>query len=372
MVEVPGGSSLLVVSGLITNEPGPYTVRLSRSSQLQSTDFPAETGAAVVLESRSGETEVLVEEEDGTYRTSANGIQGQVGEEYRLRIQTAEERSYQSDWQLLKLSPPIDSLYFKYEEQETEDGTLQGLQTYLDTQQPENKTGYFRYEWIETWEYNAALPAQFTYLGNDNRVTFPPNRRCWVDVPSTAISIATSSRNVNGIVTRHPISYVSTETPRLRIGYSLLVKQYALDQQEYLFWQGIQETALSAGTLFDKQPQSVVGNLHRVDSDEPVLGYFSASTISEKRIFMVRADLPENTHVDQTLSDLCFDEIIYVEKSPTSEEEIFALLNRGLLFLDWVTVPGQGVVGYFFTTPICGDCTVQGGVLTKPDYWPGS
>ena len=369
-VNVPAGNSLLVVSGMITDQPGPYTIKLSRSNQLQSTEFPAETGAAVILESRSGQSEVLVEEEEGLYRTSANGIQGQVGEEYRIRIQTTGELLYESSWELLKQSPPIDNLYFEYEERDTEDGTLQGLQTYLDTQEPDNSIGYFRYEWIETWTYHADLPAQFTYLGNDNRVSFPPKKTCWIDEPSTAISIATSMQNVNGIVSRHPILYVSTETIRLRFKYSLLVKQYALDQEEFIFWEGIQETALSSGSLFDKQPQSIVGNLYRVDGDEPVLGYFSASSVSEKRIFMVRADLPENTFVNQTLSDLCFDGQIFVEKSPTSEEEIFELLDKGAVFFDWVVVPGQGIVGYIFTTPICSDCTVQGGSTEKPDYWP--
>lgn len=369
-VNVPAGNSLLVVSGMITDDPGPYTIKLSRSNSLQSTDFPSETGASVIIESRSGASEVLEEQEDGLYTTSPNGIQGQVGEEYRLRIQTSDEATYESTWQLLKQSPPIDSVYFEYQERPTEEGTLQGLQTFLDTQQPGDNTGYFRYEWIETWTYDADLPAMFTYLGNDNRISFPAKKTCWIDQPSTTLSIATSERNVNGIVSRHPILYVSTETTRLRIKYSLLVRQYALDQQEYLFWKGIEETALTSGTLFDKQPQSIVGNLFRVNSEEPVLGYFSASTVSEKRIFMVRSDLPENTPVDQTLSDLCFGGQVFIEKSPSSEEEIFELLDKGAVFFDWVVTPGAGIVGYIFTTPICSDCTVQGGSTERPEYWP--
>ena len=149
-----------------------------------------------------------------------------------------------------------------------------------------------------------------------------------------------------------------------------MVKQYAMDQQEYLFWQSLKETAVDAGTLFDKQPQSVTGNIRSVNSDEPVLGYFSASAISEKRIFLSTKDLPEDAAIDRTLTQQCFDTRRVVEKSPTSEQEIQELLDRGMIFFDWVVAPGAGIVAYIFTTPICADCTEQGGTLEKPDYWP--
>lgn len=369
-VDVPSGSSLLVVSGMITDQPGPYVIKLSRSNKLNSFEFPAESGAMVRLESQSGASEILVEEEDGFYLSSVDGIQGQEGEQYRLIIQTKDEKTYESDWKLLKVSPPIDSVYFEYKEQERKNDLLQGLQTFVDTHDPNNSTEYYRYEWTETWAYNAALPAQFTYLGNDNRVSFPPKRHCWIDVSSTSISVTSSVQNATDIISRHPILFVTTETPRLRIGYNLTVRQYALDQQEYLFWKALKETVNESGTLFDRQPQSITGNIHRVDSDEPVLGYFSASTISQERLFLASKDLPPNTNVNTTLTQLCFDGQVFIEKSATSETEISNALDRGEVFLDWVVVPGAGIVGYIFTTPICSDCTVQGGATEKPEYWP--
>jgi len=369
-VEVPAGSSLLVVSGMITDQPGPYVIKISRSTGLKSFEFPAESAAVVTLESQSGDSEILKEEEAGYYMTEDGGIQGQIGEQYRLTIVTKDEIAYESDWKLLKESPAIDSVYFEYKEQDIQDGVLQGLQTFVDTHDPNSKTEYYRFEWTETWAYNADLPAQFIYLGNDNRFSFPPKNHCWIDQPSTSISIASSLQNATDIISRHPILFVTTETPRLRVGYSLLVKQYALDQEEYLFWKTLKETANESGTLFDKQPQSITGNLHRVNSDEPVLGYFSASTIAEKRLFVQRSDLPEGIVVDATLSQLCFDGQVFIEKSATSEGEISKALDRGEIFYDWVVVPGIGITGYIFTTPICGDCTVQGGGTEKPEYWP--
>ena len=136
-------------------------------------EFPAESGASVSIESQGGEVELLVEEEPGYYTTAENGITGRIGEQYRLVIVTTDEKQYQSDWKLLKASPEIDSVYFEYKEQDSQDGLLQGLQTFVDVDDPNNNTTYYRYEWQETWEVRADLPAQFIYLGNDERELIP-------------------------------------------------------------------------------------------------------------------------------------------------------------------------------------------------------
>lgn len=369
-VEVPAGTSLLVVNAMITDDPGPYMVKLSRSSVLGSFDFPVETGAVVTIESASGEIETLDEALEGYYFTSENGIRGAVGEQYRLSIQTRNEKIVQSDWKLLKQSPPIDSVHSTFRQQATTNSFVMGIQTFVDTHDPTNSTEFYRYEWIETWKYTVALAAEFEYLGNDTRRNIERKWACWIDKPSTSINIASSSQNVSDIISSQPILYVTTETPRLRFLYSLLVKQYALDQEEFLFWKGLKETVNESGTLFDKQPQSITGNMHRIGSDEPVLGYFSASTVSTQRIFLDRSDLPENTLVNVGIFDNCLDTALTIPKSISSEREIVEVLNKGLVFFDWTVLPGQGIVDYIFTSVPCSDCTFQGGTTEKPDYWP--
>ena len=56
---------MLVVSGMITDQPGPYVINMSRSAPLGSLEFQVESGATVTLESGSGFSEVLTEEEEG-------------------------------------------------------------------------------------------------------------------------------------------------------------------------------------------------------------------------------------------------------------------------------------------------------------------
>ena len=48
----------------------------------------------------------------------------------------------------------------------------------------------------------------------------------------------------------------------------------------------------SLGTIFDAQPSEIKGNIYSAsDPAEPVIGYISATTIEEKRIFIEQADL---------------------------------------------------------------------------------
>ena len=370
-VEVPSGNSLLVVDAMITDQPGPYMVKLSRSSALNSTDFPAESGAVVTLESTSGEEEVLEEAMDGYYFTSENGIKGIIGEQYRLSIQTGDQVTYQSDWELLKRTPAIDSVYFIYQEQDSRDGLLQGMQTFVDTHDPANDTRYYRYEWVESWQYRVPYSTPFEYLGNDNVKLIEEKETCWIEEPSSSINVTTTIQNQTDKVSRHPILFVTTQTPRLRIRYSLLLKQYALDEDEYFFWKNLKETVNEGGTLFDRQPQSITGNLHRIDSSEPVLGYFSASAISTERIFIDRRlHIPENVRVDASLLTQCMSDTFVVDKfgNPDPDAEVFGLINRGLVFHDfWRDF--VAITGYIITTVPCSDCTYHGGTTEKPNYW---
>ncbi|MDZ7777912.1 MAG: DUF4249 family protein [Bacteroidales bacterium] len=59
--------NLLVVDGMISNEPGPYTIKLSRSSPANKPDVHPFTGCDVQLhEKSSGNSETFSEEAAGT------------------------------------------------------------------------------------------------------------------------------------------------------------------------------------------------------------------------------------------------------------------------------------------------------------------
>jgi len=98
----------LVVEGQITDQPGPYTVRLTRTADYSyKTLNLLETGAVVSIEDNQGNRETLREQAPGgVYQTRVGGIQGVAGRTYKLTIQTKSGTRYESVPELITAAPP--------------------------------------------------------------------------------------------------------------------------------------------------------------------------------------------------------------------------------------------------------------------------
>lgn len=98
MPEMDKYENLLVVDGIIANEPGPYTIKLSRTSNDNKPDYNPLPGCNVNLHEEAGSLEVLKEVDPGVYRTDSGGIRGQVGKSYKLEINTPDDEHYESEF----------------------------------------------------------------------------------------------------------------------------------------------------------------------------------------------------------------------------------------------------------------------------------
>jgi hypothetical protein len=117
-LKIQGESGVLVVDGLITDEPGPYFVTLSRSVSYNSDNVlrvyaTPEAGAQVRLSDNEGNSELLVETKPGTYRTTT--AQGIIGKSYTLSIVTARGKHYKSIAEPLLPVPKMGLLEFDFE-----------------------------------------------------------------------------------------------------------------------------------------------------------------------------------------------------------------------------------------------------------------
>ncbi|HKL38440.1 MAG TPA: DUF4249 family protein, partial [Bacteroidales bacterium] len=97
--EVDDFENVLVIQGMITNQPGPYRVKISRTMGLSEKHPEAyrETGAVVTISDEKGNFETLTEKAPGIYQTDPNGIQGNIGHEYVLTVYTADGSNYESE-----------------------------------------------------------------------------------------------------------------------------------------------------------------------------------------------------------------------------------------------------------------------------------
>ena len=112
-----GENNRLVVAGEITNEPGPYSVRFTRStSYFYNRPAPAELGAIVTI-SDGEQTFILSDDDnDGTYWTdsAARGIPGRT---YTLNIKLTNGEEYEAV-DHMPIPNRFDTIYYEYTNEE--------------------------------------------------------------------------------------------------------------------------------------------------------------------------------------------------------------------------------------------------------------
>ena len=81
--------SNIVIDGFVSDQPGPYTINVSKAFDIES---KSSIRAAISVKELAilddvGNREVLIEISKGNYQTSVNGMRGKVGSSYRLRVE---------------------------------------------------------------------------------------------------------------------------------------------------------------------------------------------------------------------------------------------------------------------------------------------
>ncbi len=349
--EIQGSKFLLVVNGLITDQPEVNTVRLYWSIPPGEKISVPLAGCDVSVHDDLGNVYKFKESSTpGTYNSDTGNFQGVVGRKYSLHINTdyatPTHYSYKSEPVEMKAVPPINNLYYekvRIKEATPPTSIKEGCRIYLDTYDPEGDCRSYRWDYIETWKF------QIPYFDITNQI-------CWISNNSKNIDIKSTSVLSEDRISRHPVTFITNETDRLRERYSILVNQYSISEDEFVFWQKIRDVTQDIGGLYDMIPSSIQGNLFCIDEPrEQVLGYFSVSARTSKRIYI----------------DEIFAGLVNPYANCEDEAQTYAIgetipnLNEN----KWIIIykPEQG---YVVTTwhHECADCTVRGTTI-KPEFW---
>lgn len=350
---------LIVIDGMINNDPGPYTIKLSQSSSVNDPTYLPLTNYRVEIVDDQGNSETLFETEEGVYKTLENGIQGIVGRSYKLIINSPEGKTYESKFE--KIRPPviIDEIYASIESKQDTSlyYNLIGYQFYLNSLEFTQDTNYIVWKLIQTYEYRSNYALDFVYT--DRRLKpvlhFDSLRRCWKETTLSDIYTFKAEDSKGRKVENFALNYVSTQYKELSIRYSLKVQQLSINKRAYIYWTSLGDQNSGDGSLYFQQPYQLRANVFNInDPDEIVLGYFNVAGISQKRIFV---DRPlEVFHVNTE----CFidsESMRDLRWTDSSVWPIFITTNLGRK---------TGIVDL-----ICVDCREEGGKLEKPGYWVG-
>jgi hypothetical protein len=115
-IDIPEGQPLLAVDGAITDQPGPYTVTLTKTAPyFEEAELPKVRDAVLVLQDDQGHFETLRETIPGTY-VSGGVVQGRIGGRYTLTIKS-EGEEYRAETEIRR-TPEIDSLRAEFRKKE--------------------------------------------------------------------------------------------------------------------------------------------------------------------------------------------------------------------------------------------------------------
>ena len=350
----------LVVDGLNFDQSSAQVI-LTRTKALSDEEDPvAETGAIVRIEDEDGLIYTLNEQEDGVY--GQTGLSLDPSKQYRLLINSFNNKEYRSDFTPFTDSPPIDSIYWKY------DGKK--IDFFVASHDDSGTSRYYRWQYAETWQYRTEMLSHYeANAGEMIKRSFPEDdiRNCWSTAYSTGINIKTTETLSEDIVKGNPVVAVPKGSEKLGIGYSLLVQQQVLTKEAYTFWKSVKETTENLGGLFDPLPWQVSGNIHCItDPDEIVIGYFGGGSITTKRFFMSAKEVPLDAYYRQSFQ--CkLDSIAGAEAQTYIGPILSPYYNyagdlRGL-FVPNIPENGCRPCGF------CMDCRLRGGTTQKPDFW---
>ena len=359
----------LVVEGLITDQPGAYTINISLSTQRWSANtYIRLSGFTVwITDDNGGRFDLKEGEKIGTYLTDPVTFKGEAGRTYSLHLITNGRFGniyYESYPTKMIAAPPVDSVYYeKRTYNQAGFGTVEGCQIFLNTHDPTGECRFYRWEYNETWEFN--LPSDYMVL----------NKTCWRSENSEGILIKNSSSLENEKVTRFPLLTISNPVDRLSVKYSLLVNQFSLNEDEFYYWEKIKNMTEATGGFYDVVPASISSNVYCPDDiTRKVLGYFSVSAVKSKRIFIKDNFIENNMTYFNCIADTihrignAFSGYYWVKYNYLTHRND-TISGEGISFWTLYDYPSSVPPVKIITwNKGCADCTTRG-TIYKPDFW---
>lgn len=338
----------LVVEGSIGNEGKVTRIRLSRTRTVSDTSHSdLVDGAQLSIQDNLSHTYPLYNTGDGLYYSQS--LQLTAGNFYRLAIQTPDGKTYQSALVQLKVSPPMDSVYWNL--------NPDGVNIYVDTHDPSGKSVYYKWDFDETWEFHTHYVSYLQYNDKHDLIyALPPDEQiytCWGHDSSSDIMLANTLSLNQDRIHAFALQSIPYHDEKLSVLYSIRVRQEVLDTTEYTFWSDMKANNENVGSIFDHQPFVIKGNITCTsDPSVPVIGYVGACIAFQKRYFISNQSLPDGWNI----MEFC---------TPTyvSFDSVKAYWAMGYYPIV------KNLTNYMEAKAHCVDCRMRG-VNHKPAFWP--
>jgi hypothetical protein len=376
--EFKGVNNLLVIDGSLIKGFPTQEIRISRSTSVTEPSLQNVEGCSVSIMDDSGNEFIFAEESPGKYVAGIDDALLDYSRHYKLIVSTPSGDNYESAWQAIPVTAPVDSIYSIKETRyfSEEDEYLQGLQFYVDLDAPDDASRYYRWQVVETWELHASHKINGVFDGKT--IYFDQYN------PSDSLYYCWDSRTEEGIYTystvnlshnrlrQFPLHFKAYNSPELTIKYSATVRQFALDEDAWYYWNHKETELKESGQFYTTQPAQLRSNIHNtLNPDEKVLGYFWVSAVTEKHMFEKNpfynnvAIGPSSCTSYGTCAEFIDEDLINTLYHITHSTWHFPLPP---VYMYFVRNP-VGMACIYFSTDECIDCRRIAGTNHKPDFW---
>jgi hypothetical protein len=353
---------VLFIEALITDDPTiPPHVLISKTLPLATEDSEALprssvliSGASVKMLCDDGSSYDFVESERGRYLPTDPLFVGEIDKSYRVSI-LYNNQTFESGYELLQLSPPIDSLTSEIVHiKASDDGELiYGMRFFASTHDNDDKDSYYRWLLDATYSYNVPFSSTHRYV--DGEIVIYENNdllECYMNKKILGLYTSSTQGLEENTIIEAPLHFESQFGDELSNIYSLHAKQLRISEPAYKFWNELNRLIYEAGGLYETQPFRLSGNIECVsDENINVIGIFEAAGVSEMREYFFR---PQGINIFDFKCEL---DTIGTEALPWE-----IVLNGSFLLED--------EPGLYFTSDIrCFDCTTRGGTTEVPPFW---
>ena len=267
-------------------------ISITRSSTFENPKIQYINDCVVYVERSDGMVAEFVLANFGEYQMIP--IEGFLNSnfEYRLNILLADGSVYESSYEKMYKPIPLDSLYYEIEHMygKNDNEVNQGIRFFTDFSIKKENGLYLLWEIEETYEFHN--PTYSGFIFDKSRIYRPLYedeswRTCWITNQLTEYYTLDLRSLSDGAYHGKELNFVSNEPQRLYHMYSLLVNQYTLSKGAYEYWTQLKNNSQESASVFSSQPSILNSNICNImDEDDIVIGYFSVSGVSSKRIFV--------------------------------------------------------------------------------------
>lgn len=284
--------TVYVFDALITDQPGPYYIRITKTDGYSNDTLDVVEDANVGVKCDDGNYYPFTYGENGYYYSDSVQFFGMAGKSYQMQVIANDETSFESEWEEMLPCPDIDELTAMYYEtkmiksngssyfDEVESGIL-----LMNNTNTEGYTPFYKYECELTLQTRQYYPG-----------IVPEERYIYRPISSFGTLYLADARQFSGNkiygnkLFRTPRTMFDFKIDTLiedrefviqYYGEFVLVKQLSLSENQYNYWLALNDQQQNNNYLFgqlENQPQNNIS----CSTGNKTLGYFCVSAVKEK------------------------------------------------------------------------------------------